>query len=416
MRNEMLEKSRNTPYHPPPKPGFFDGSGTEIANIPFRMYDKLRSPFTDDEDLGYRSDPETQGTLAGVIESVSSAAPIAVGTLAGTYVMSAALALFPATAPVGWAAFALRWAPLVLGGGAYGWASDSKETSKLLQTQGVDKETADTVGNWSGFVNTASMITPATLSTKTLAKIKLLGTGAPTKLALGSIFSVGSGGSNRYLTSKTLEDNGYHDMAERYKPIDWETISLDAMTGLLFSALHTKEIKNFGRQTGSILSDLRDGISERWYYKFVNRDSSPVLHTTPKAHNDHLDLIAKGTNDILQGKIPEFDDVKLRSVAENSIEDMGFKSNMPISEPQPVRKNTTETTKQPQKTITQQPQKKFTDIDEHASQRYSELETKHPELAQEVHENLREIIDNHTIVKNNRLYQVAIDCFLRVGR
>lgn len=397
MRKEMLEKSKNAEYPKHSKPSWYKGAGYEIINSFWRAYDKLKSPFSSDEDLGYRSDPETQGLGAQLVEGASDLVPY----MAVSSVVGKALSIIPSP-PTKVLSLALQHLPK-LAGLAYAGLSAKHETSKLYQSQGVDKETSDELGIQAGFVTAGSIATPAVLGTHSL-----------TKLAWGSGASVATGAVNRGLSSKVLEDHGYLEMAEQYKILDLEAVTLDAMLGLFFGVIHTKEANNLGGKAGSILGELRDGISERLFFRHVNQDNSPVLHTTTNAHNDHLDLVASGTKDIMQGKIPEFSEAKIRNVMENSIEDPNFKSRLLELEPQPSRKLKTEQVK-PSEQQQQQPHNKFTDIDEHASSRYRELEAKHPELAKEVHENLHEIIDNDTLVKKNSLYQVAIDCFLRTG-
>lgn len=103
--------------------------------------------------------------------------------------------------------------------------------------QGVDDATAQKLALVQGIGAGAGMLIPGGVSAKWLANLtparQML-----TQLATGAASNTIQGGANRYVTSKILDDAGYHDMAEQSKVLDGEAIFTDLLTGGGFGMLH----------------------------------------------------------------------------------------------------------------------------------------------------------------------------------
>ncbi|MFV0256634.1 hypothetical protein [Candidatus Liberibacter solanacearum] len=66
------ESVRNLSSQKLKDPTFFQGAGDQIAKTPFRMAESLASfALPDDYKSPFRHDPQTQGTVAGLIDQMS---------------------------------------------------------------------------------------------------------------------------------------------------------------------------------------------------------------------------------------------------------------------------------------------------------------------------------------------------------
>ncbi|MBY7649992.1 MAG: hypothetical protein C4617_05890 [Candidatus Liberibacter europaeus] len=401
---DNIEEWKNQPRNPQADPKWYTGLGTELMNMPARAIDKLIAPIRPDDGqvLPSRSDPKNMGIGAHLVEGLTDLAPFWVGA----QIAGRALSVLP-TPITKIAGLALQHAPKVAGA-LYAYLSNKAENSILHQSLGVDKETADELAWRSALVHTSAILTPAAIASQSLAKT----------VASGAVLNIPFGMVDRGWSSKVLEDHGHSDMAKQYRIFDMEALMLDSMLGVFFGGMHSKQFKDTSLR---LINDLKDGITDRLITKHANKSSSPVLHTNYEAHNDHMDTLAHGVDRLSRGEYPIFDENKLKNIAENSIEDPHFKSHLPELEPQPVRELQEHIKEQkisPPSDMEQVVSAKLEDyktIDEHASQRVSELEKVSPELAKEVHEALHEEVQFSKLVKDNNLFQVAIDCFLRTG-
>lgn len=421
---ENLELLKHQPRIPPPTPKWHTGLGTELLNTPMRIFDKLVAPVRPDEAQPSRSDPSTQGIGAQFVEGLTDLVPFWVGAqLAGRAlsVLPTPLTKLAGFALQGVSGVAMKYAPRVasavskvatvpnVGGAIYAYASAKAENSYLHQSQGLDKETADELAWRGALVHTAAMLTPAAIISKSTAKT----------VASGAALNIPFGMIGRGWSSKVLEDNGHSDMAKQYRIFDMEALMTDSLIGLFFGGMHSKQVRNTSLR---LISDLADGITDRLIYRHANKSSSPFLHTSYEAHKAHMDTLARGVDSLSRGEHPSFDSDKLKTIARDSIEDPHFKSHLPEAEPQPIKDSTggsqrafsskedLKSTISPEATTS-----RFAEIDEHASQRFSELEKRSPTLSKGVHEIMHEEVQLSKLVKEKNLFQVAIDCFLRTG-
>ncbi|KJZ81500.1 hypothetical protein DJ66_1178 [Candidatus Liberibacter solanacearum] len=435
LLKENLEEWKKSPRASFPDPKWHTGLGTEILNMPARAFDKLVAPIRpdDEESLShqglahtFRSDPSTMGLGAHLVEGLTDLVPFWVGAqLAGRALsyMPTPITKVAGLALSGVSGLALKYAPRVsgavskvatvpnVGGALYAYVSNKAENSYLHQAQGLDKETADELAWRGAMVHTAAMLTPAAIASGSMAKT----------LASGAALNVPFGMVERGWSSKVLEDHGHSEMAKHYRVFDMEALMTDGLIGAFFGGMHSKQVRNTSLR---LIRDLKDNITDRLIYKHANQSSSLDLHTSYEAHKAHMDTLAHGVDSFSRGEHPSFDQEKLKFMAENSIEDPHFKSHLPEAEPQPIRETTqdtiiTDASNFKEEGLTASSEgyspSPFSEIDEHASQRFSELEKRSPELAKEVYENHHEEAQFSKLVKDKNLFQVAIDCFLRTG-
>jgi hypothetical protein len=124
----------------------------------------------------------------------------------------------------------------IAGAGGVG-AIQSVARYQDYRDQGVDDATAKKLALVQGVGAGAGMLVPGGLSASWLANL------TPARqifseLATGAASNVIQGGANRYVTSKILDDAGYHDLAEQSKVLDGEAIFTDLLTGGGFGMLH----------------------------------------------------------------------------------------------------------------------------------------------------------------------------------
>lgn len=404
---EALKELKSRPYSPPPAPSLLTGSGRELLNVPMRIFDKLMAPSVPDDASSHRNDPATQGLAAQFIEGSTDLAPF----LAGAASIGKVISWFPTPISKG-SGLALQALPGIAGA-IYGLVSKRKETSKLYQYQGIDKETADNLGWQEGIAQVASMSIPVALPLKSIAG----------RVASGAALNIPAGGIVRGLASSTLKEAGYHEMAKHYKILDVEAIILDGLMGSFGAFLHTKQAKDLikGKATDAtqatfrVIGDLTDAIHDRVLHRHATRESSIGLHTTYEAHKAHMETFESTINSVAKGERPVFDDANLKTIEENVISDPHFKSHLPETEPHPVKSPMESEPHAPLTSVEPAGETPFSHIDEHASYRFAELEKKSPELAKDVHETLGGELKMANTVKDKKLYQVAIDCFLRTG-
>ena len=147
-----------------------------------------------------RPDPKVTGWLGNAVYGLTSVIPQAVlGTLAA--------------GPVGGAA---------LVGTAQGNASAS-----LLKAEGVDDETAETVGTIEGIAQGAGFALPGAIPGR-----------LATRVTSGAGINVGFGMAQRGVTGTVLENAGYHDMADQYRVLDGMGVLTDAGLGAFGGLLH----------------------------------------------------------------------------------------------------------------------------------------------------------------------------------
>ncbi|QOI69847.1 putative endolysin [Liberibacter phage P-PA19-1] len=467
---DIIEEWKNGPRNPPLTPKWYTGLGKEVINTPARALDKLVAPFREEvhDNPDYyrdsRSDPNTMGVGAHLVEGLTSLAPFA----AGAALVGGALSLMP-TPVTKLAGIVLRYAPQAVGA-LYAYLSHKAESSMLHQTEGLDKETADALSWREAIVHTSALLAPAAIASQSIAKT----------VASGAVLNVPFGMVERGWSSKVLEDHGYSEMAQHYRIFDMESLITDGLIGAFFGGMHSKQVQNMSLR---LINDLKEGITERLPYKHAVKSSSPGLHTNFDAYEAHTDTLAHGVDSLERGEYPHFDQEKLQTIADNTLEDPHFKPHLSEPEPQPQHKDHSDRQKpgehqaerphterggverelsererankesserkvsvgeshnhppfdvgRDQKLdpkgdtqgadFTDAPHAKFdaatfteslSRVDEQTVHRFSELTKKHPVEASEALEGLQEKLQRTKEVKTRSLVKEAINCFLRTG-
>jgi GGDEF domain-containing protein len=148
----------------------------------------------------FRPDPQTTGTAAQILHGfVSGLTRMAIGGVLG--------------GPVGAA-------------GTVG-LTQGYDTQQQLLAAGVKPETAQEGGVVQGALAGAGAMLPGGYGGKLL-----------TRIATGGMANVGQGMLSRSAMSTILDDAGYHDMAEQYRPLDAQATIADLVLGMGFGAAH----------------------------------------------------------------------------------------------------------------------------------------------------------------------------------
>ena len=204
--------------------------------------------------------PETNGWLANVLQGVGSVLPAAVGGTAAAF-----------GNPIGGA---------LAVGEVKGYAK-----IKELENQGIDPNTAATVGAIEGITQGAGVLLPAGVGGK-----------LSTRLASGAGINVGVGVGQRGLTAKTLEDNGYKDMASQYKMLDSAAIFTDAILGSFFGAMHGE-----GARVEPLPSQVDAALAANNLHQ-LELDSAPGVPIDAATRNAHVDAMNLGMEQLLRGE------------------------------------------------------------------------------------------------------------------
>lgn len=148
----------------------------------------------------FRSDPQTTGAGAQVLHSlVSGLVRMGIGGIVG--------------GPVGAAA--------TVG------ATQGYDTQQQLLAAGVKGDTAETAGMTQGLAAGVGALLPGGFG-KTLLQ----------RVATGGFANVGQGILSRTAMSSILDNAGYHDMAQQYRPLDAQATVADLVLGFGFGAMH----------------------------------------------------------------------------------------------------------------------------------------------------------------------------------
>ncbi|UKY34139.1 hypothetical protein Q7L83_05400 (plasmid) [Candidatus Liberibacter asiaticus] len=330
------------------------GLGKEVINMPARSLDKLVAPFREETHdqpnyyRGSRTDPHSVGTGAHLVEGLTSLAPF----IAGTALAGKLLSFIP-TPPTLSAGLALQSAPLAAGA-LYAYLSHKAESSIHHQIEGVDKETADALAWREAIVHTSALLAPGAIASQSIAKT----------VASGAVLNVPFGMVERGWSSKVLEDHGYPDMAQHYRIFDMESLITDGLIGAFFGGMHSKQVQNMSLR---LVNDLKEGITERLPYKHGVKSSSPGLHTSFDAYEAHTDTLAHGVDSLVRGEYPHFDQEKLQTIADNTLEDPHFKPHLPEPEPLPQYKEHSDRQK-PSEPLAEHPHPKRKEVERELSE------------------------------------------------
>ncbi|MBA5724463.1 hypothetical protein [Candidatus Liberibacter sp.] len=388
-------------------PTFFEGAGEQIVKTPFRMAESLVSfALPDDYKSPFRHDPQTQGTVAGLIDTMSSITAYIAPYNVGKYLGAGAQAM-----------------KFVKAGGLANMAlSLGSETRRDSLQKGVDPRTALKLGAIEGIGGTVQMMTTPYIPAKS----------ALTRLGTGAVFAPIAGTATAGLASKTLRDAGYSDMADHIEPFDKGRMALDVVTNVLAVALTHKDIPQHALQEAKDI--YHAGVME----KKATGTPDPVVPTHPKAEQAHAEEYSKGLEAVKEGKVPKPDASNLQIIEENSIANPHHK---PYELPedvarQPVKEALSEAevkapkekavedpaVKEPLKESSESlqqepvaPQNEFSGVDEYASHRLASLEKNNPDIAQEIKEVSQKEIEALEKIKKTDLIQNLINCFLEHG-
>lgn len=253
-------------------------------------------------------DPKTVGKLGQVMGGLSEMVP----ALAGAAV----------TAPVG----GPLAAPFIFG------STFGVSEKERLQSQGVDRGTAAKVGLISGVVNAVGAGAPAAVGGSLL-----------TRMASGSAINLAVGGIERGGTSKVLEDNGYHDMAQQYKFFDGSAMAVDAIIGAAFGALPHGHEDAANPPPKPLPSDVDAALTLNSTSQ-LEIDSAPGIPTDALTRKSHIDAMSKATEQMIAGEkvdvsdvltdtnfIPKQDNGTLRTDLEAAMADEGLSPSQRIA-------------------------------------------------------------------------------------
>lgn len=203
-----------------------------------------------------RPDPMATGWLGNVLQGVSSIIPSAI---AGTVAAGGN--------PVG-------------GGVAVGEVKGYARM-KELQAEGVDEKTASIVGAIEGITQGAGLLVPASVSGNAAKRIL---SGAGINMNIGAI--------ERGATSKTLDMNGYKEMADQYRVVDGLALLTDAIIGGLFGGLHAET---------RMPSEVDAALAANNIHQ-LEIESAPGIPTDMATRNAHVDAMNIATEQVLRGE------------------------------------------------------------------------------------------------------------------
>jgi hypothetical protein len=195
------------------------------------------------------------------------------------------------------AAVAGPWGAATLLGGAEGYSG-----YKEAKAQGVDETTAREQGGIEGAFAFGSAFLPIKFG-KNLAQ----------SVVGGSLANVGLGAAQRGLTSKVLEDHGYHAMASQYRMADGEAVASDLILGAAFGT--------FGHATARRVNPADvDAASAVATENHFNR-SAPGVPTDAQTATAHADTMAGALHDLANGDLPEIPPERAQQLVDHVLPD-----------------------------------------------------------------------------------------------
>ena len=149
-----------------------------------------------------------------------------------------------------------------------------------LQQEGVDPTTAMEVGGITALTTAAGVLMPAAL-----------GTGLAAKALTGAALNTAIGIPSRYATSKTLEANGYAEMAQQFDPLDKTAIISDIVLGAGFGAV----AHYFPHEATDAAIVARNNFH-------AEIETAPGIPTDTASRNAHNDAINAKMEELLTGE------------------------------------------------------------------------------------------------------------------
>lgn len=203
------------------------------------------------------------------------------------------------------------WGAAGLLGATEGYAS-----YKDAQAQGVDAETAKEQAIVTGLTSAIGAFLPLKYG-KTLATNILGGAGANVTL----------GAAQRGLTSKVLEDNGYHDMAAQYRIFDGEAMAADTILGAAFGVMG-----HYSHSAAKAIDPADvDAAAAVATEEHFNR-SAPGVPTDPQAATLHADTMADALRALADGDLPDVPADRAQALVDNVVADPIHEMVQPLHE------------------------------------------------------------------------------------
>lgn len=247
-------------------PGFFEGSFDSIGSgfkegvgglmlLDFDVQRRFNREYSDDDEqlrLGLidemkaiRPDPQTTGFLGNIFHGLTSAvSQFAAGAIVGGMPGAAILA---------------------------GTAQGNMERNRLI-SEGVDPDTALKVGATTGVATGLGGVTPAAIPGSLLKRT-----------TSGAAINTIMGMTERGASGAILEANGYKDMADQYRVLDWAGIFTDAILGGGFGA-----IGEGGRaRIAPLPSEIDAALAANMLHK-LEIDAAPGIAADIATRNAHI--------------------------------------------------------------------------------------------------------------------------------
>ena len=169
-----------------------------------------------------------------------------------------------------------------LGGAAITAGAEGVAHTKVLESEGVDPETAAKVGAVTGIGAGLGLLLPAAIPGK-----------IATRIASGLGINIAAGGAQRGVTGKTLRDNGYSEMADQYRVLDGTSMLVDGVLGSAFGTLHSAK---------STLPSLRDAALSANNIHQLEIDSAPGIPADIATRNSHIAAMEQSTLQLLDNE------------------------------------------------------------------------------------------------------------------
>lgn len=192
------------------------------------------------------------------------------------------------------------WGAAALLGTTEGHASYSD-----AREQGVDETTALEQGAITGITSGIGAFLPLKYGKELWQTIA---GGVGTNVALGA--------AQRGLTSKVLEDHGYHDMASQYRIFDGEAMAADVILGAAFGVMgHYSPHAAAAVKPSDV--DAAAAVATESHF---NR-SAPGVPTDPAAATLHADTMADALRSLADGDLPDVPADRAQALVDNMVPD-----------------------------------------------------------------------------------------------
>ena len=211
-----------------------------------------------------RPDPQVTGWLGNVMYGVTNVVPQAVlGSLMG--------------GPVG--------AAVVV------YNAQAEQERSLLQSDGVDPQTALKAARVAGGMQALGVVAPASVAG-----------GLLTRTVSGATINTVIGATQRGVTGKILADAGYTDMADQYKVLDSAAIFTDAILGGVFGTLHGDGTRPTKKAEADPLPSEIDAALAANNLRHLEIDSAPGIPADLATRNAHAAAMDRAMDQLIRGE------------------------------------------------------------------------------------------------------------------